>query len=250
MSNSILIIDPNMTHLLQGKNCRETKNGYIATEEDDSNVFARSMHGKCFRMVHWLDTCSFRRGYSVDHIDWNPKNNRRCNLRNIPMLVNCMRKKRYGFLRGVSKTSSGKYTSRYSRTHIGTYDTVEAAATAYNQVLHHVYALFGCLEWYDEIKNPMVGVHPVIEIEVGVLESAAARNKSGRVQPMYADFWKESHPVDLIDTGIPGHFIVHNVDRPISCVRCGMHMQTKRNTSWDAAHEVFFKCDTCLFREA
>lgn len=249
-------LDPRFNHLTANKKLRESAHGYIMTEEDDNDTQngSKCVDGKRFRMVHWLDQTHFTPGYSVDHIDFDPKNNRSCNLRYIPMLVNCMRKKSHqsnNKLRGVYETSSGTYVARYSKTYIGTYKSIECAAAAYNKVLAHVYSHHNCMQWYDEIKNE---VDPLLDPSVSqhTLKQSVEQRRSPTVRnagrPMYANIWEDSVPVELDYLG-DGLHAVHKIDYQPKCVRCSAEMCKKRSRDWDQAHIQFFKCERCVQRD-
>lgn len=83
-------------------------------------------------------------GYSVDHIDRNPLDNRRSNLRLANSMQQALNKGSYSNsssqYKGVHlRKSSGKYIAQFqthkSKKHIGCFKTAEEAATAYDRAL-------------------------------------------------------------------------------------------------------------------
>ena len=98
-------------------------------------------------------------GMFVDHIDGDPTNNRRGNLRVVTKAENAANAAARGGksqYRGVSQAASGRWVSQISkagvRVCLGTYDTEEAAAAAYDaaaKTIHGVHARSNL----DPIKN-------------------------------------------------------------------------------------------------
>ena len=249
---------------------RETPHGYLATEEHDNCLHSKCVNGKRFRMVHWLDKEAFAPGFSVDHIDFDPKNNTRQNLRDIPMLINCMRKKAttgddWVHFRGVTKhRHPDKFRAKYSKTTIGTFPKFTEAAVAYNIVLHHVLRERGYLNWYNEVANPLscdaqtfqrlLKVIPE-HVFASALHGRCMSGRSGgatrvKRQGMYSDFWQTSTLVELHKVG-PGCFAVERTakfERPSVCVSCSVPLLCKRNEMWDQAPAEFYKCPKCLHK--
>ncbi len=88
----------------------------------------------------------------VDHINGNPLDNRKCNLRlcdNSQNLGNrAINKKNTSGYKGVSKTygkTPKKWRARIQNKHIGRFYTAEEAAIAYNKMAKKVYGEFAKL---------------------------------------------------------------------------------------------------------
>ena len=88
------------------------------------------------------------KGLDVDHINGNPLDNRRCNLRLATRSQNMANtvKKDY---KGVYVVASGKYkaviTINYNQKHLGIFDTAEQAALAYNEAAKYYHGEFAKL---------------------------------------------------------------------------------------------------------
>ncbi|GAB2022123.1 hypothetical protein RyT2_11970 [Pseudolactococcus yaeyamensis] len=104
-------------------------------------------------------------GQYVDHINGNPEDNRKCNLRICTNAQNAYNQKvrsnnTIGF-KGVSKTHSGRYRSyinkNYRQINLGIYNTPEEAAHAYDEVatlLHGKFARTNAmLGLFDEVAT-------------------------------------------------------------------------------------------------
>ena len=115
-------------------------NDYVLTNAKTPN--GRSLH----RFV-----AKARKGQYVDHINGNPPDNRKCNLRICTNAQNAFNQNvrsnnTIGF-KGVNKTRSGRYRSYinkdYRQINLGVYDTAEEAALAYDEaaiLLHGKFA--------------------------------------------------------------------------------------------------------------
>lgn len=95
-----------------------------------------------------------QRGMEVDHINRNPLDNRRANLRICTKEENARNK---GFHRGAEIPFKGvcksrnKYRARYKGKHLGTFDTAEEAAMAYDEYLRALYP--DCSYTYFNFSN-------------------------------------------------------------------------------------------------
>lgn len=129
--------------------------GYITTVDDDDfdyllsfTWYAKKGSGrrgsqyyahnwKLGKMHRLIMRCP--KGMQVDHINHNPMDNRKCNLRICTLKENLYnrRRKPKGSSRFLGVQPSGKkWTAsigvEYKRIHLGTYETQEAAAKAYD----------------------------------------------------------------------------------------------------------------------
>jgi len=81
-------------------------------------------------------------GMFVDHIDGDPTNNRRGNLRIVSKAENAAN----AAARGVSPARNGRWQAQISREgirmHLGTFDTEELAAAAYDEAAKRVHGEF------------------------------------------------------------------------------------------------------------
>lgn len=103
-------------------------------------------------------------GETVDHINGNPLDNRRANLRLVthaqnlwnsaPMTTN---KKRTSSYRGVWQ-QKGRYCARitchHKRTFLGFFDTEKDAALAYDSKARELYGVYARLNFPDQCENP------------------------------------------------------------------------------------------------
>ena len=249
--NDYLLIDAERADMLENKIVRETKYGYLATEEGEGVENTKCVDGKHFKMLHWIFN-SVSPGMSVDHLDFNTRNNKRDNLRLIPFLVNCMRKKQRAKFRGAHRTRYGKYVCRYSRTYIGTFHNQLHAAQAYNVVLKHVLSHHGYLRWYAELKNQDVSDENTELVSADVLKRVLSPSqRNSRNRPVYADFWEVSYPVKLhrVDAGMFAIERPSIVEDKSQCVRCSQPLPVLRNDSWTDANVRFYMCEKCTKRQ-
>lgn len=131
----------------------------VVDEEDMELVNKHSWHISHYGYVHtriyWTDEAGDRKnklhslhrlimnpgpGQTVDHINHYPLDNRRCNLRICPQGMNTKNSSRHsdsaGKYKGVTRLPSGRYRAiigvNYKVLYLGSFDTAEQAAQAYN----------------------------------------------------------------------------------------------------------------------
>ncbi len=110
-----------------------------------------------YKYVHRV-IISTRKGQIVDHINRNPLDNRKCNLRHVSKYINAANaslhrdKADQSLPIGVTKTKHGKYKARISitgtRLELGVFDTPIEAAEAYRR-----YAVIFNTGWHDGTKG-------------------------------------------------------------------------------------------------
>ena len=104
----------------QVKFCRDTQQYYVVSSKHDASEI---------KLHRYLTKCP--NGLVVDHINHNPLDNRRENLRIITMRGNAVnqskRKDNKSGCSGVFKTRSGKYKAVHYKTSLGVYNTKEEA---------------------------------------------------------------------------------------------------------------------------
>ena len=91
-------------------------------------------------------------GMEVDHIDRNPLNNTRSNLRVVPHWVNCMNKRKrkgctskyFGVCKTQGKTRWSAFFRRLDGTkgHVGYFDSEVEAAKAYDRTVKKLYGRY------------------------------------------------------------------------------------------------------------
>lgn len=81
----------------------------------------------------------------VDHKNRDILDNRRSNLRLATHGENCRNSSRKAGLKGIRKQASGRYAARVCEHHLGTFDTLAEAVSAYNQQVKKLYGKFACL---------------------------------------------------------------------------------------------------------
>jgi hypothetical protein len=91
----------------------------------------------------------------IDHINGNPSDNRIANLRDASMSKNSMNRRtwsKYGF-KGVSKGKCGKWhgyigsARTKTQRHLGTFESIEDAARAYDAAAIEAYGEFALLNF-------------------------------------------------------------------------------------------------------
>lgn len=110
-------------------------------------------HKKRLSRFIMFDDLKDNRCLTVDHINGDPLDNRRCNLRVCSQAQNTRnrRMKRLGY-KGVSNRKGRYYAGiRYNGKdhHLGVYDTPEKAALAYNKAAVALFGEYACLNVID-----------------------------------------------------------------------------------------------------
>ena len=102
--------------------------------------------------------CPCEPGREVDHVDGNTLDNRRHNLRSVTRSQNSINKRApksntSGF-KGVSQVRTGKWAAYikkdYQKHHLGTFDTKEEAARAYNRAARQLFGEHALLNEVEE----------------------------------------------------------------------------------------------------
>ena len=104
-------------------------------------------------------------GLIVDHANSNTLDNRRQNLRLCDRRLNNVNRRmppNHAGFRGVVKISDSTFLARANKRHIGSFDTAEAAALAFDFVARQTYGEFAVLNFPDRVEpvpakraNPM-----------------------------------------------------------------------------------------------
>lgn len=129
---------------------RETPGGFYACRN------ARRVNGKQVPIMMHSLLCPIPAGMEVDHVDGNPLNNRRNNLRACTRSQNQFNKGRnknntsgYKGVSSVQKT--GRWRARINvdgkAIYLGSYETKKSAARAYNEA---------CLKYHLEFSKPNI----------------------------------------------------------------------------------------------
>lgn len=120
---------------------------------DEYTTYAGTMVGRRTLRLHQLLVYGGRvgRDKQADHIDLDGLNNRRSNLRKSTNEQNVQNQKlkssnRTGF-KGVYVRENGKFGAEISRVHLGTFDTAEAAALAYDDAAREMHGEFARLNF-------------------------------------------------------------------------------------------------------
>ena len=107
-------------------------------------------------------------GLTVDHINGNPLDNRRSNLRVVTVAQNLAsrrmnRKNKIGF-KGIAKTPAGRYSAFCCGVYGGTHDTAEAAARAYDALARKMQGEFAALNFPNDGEVSCLGrFNPLID---------------------------------------------------------------------------------------
>lgn len=115
----------------QVKYCKETNSFYVASSKCNT---------KAIKLHRYLTDCPD--GLVVDHINHNPLDNRKSNLRIITSRGNAVnlskRKDNKSGYSAILKTKNGKFKATHSRTSLGVYDTMEEAIMMKNYYVNYV----------------------------------------------------------------------------------------------------------------
>jgi hypothetical protein len=123
-------------------------NGYVHSlkKQDNKIVHRQYLH----RFIMEPSKAQF-----VDHINHNPLDNKRSNLRVCSMRqnnTNVRAKNKHGRFKGVEPKGSrwhARITINRKTVHLGTYDTPKEAALAYNRAASKANGKFACLNVID-----------------------------------------------------------------------------------------------------
>jgi hypothetical protein len=132
------------------------KIGSIAGHAENGGYVRICVDGKLWRAhrLAWLYVYGTI-PHVVDHINRNPSDNRICNLRLASKSTNSMNRvavSKHGF-KGIGKSRGGKFESYIgssrtkTRRHLGTFDTLEDAAKAYDAAAIEIYGEFALLNF-------------------------------------------------------------------------------------------------------
>lgn len=138
------VIDPADWPLVAGRNWHLTS-GYAVSNADQRGAGPIYMHVMIFGGAGPND---------VDHKDRDRLNNRRANLRSATRSLNHANKPKGGRallsrFKGVRQLPSGRWDCRVGGDHVGTFDTEEAAARAYDTEARARYGEFAVLNFSD-----------------------------------------------------------------------------------------------------
>ncbi len=120
-------------------------------------------------------------GYVVDHLDGNPLNNTRENLRHATHsqnMQNAIRKRGNDYI-GVQPSGS-KYGARYSKTHLGYFDTKEEAARMYDI---YVFQKLGL----GSLTNGLISYEEAMAIRVCLPSELKKKRREGLPRGVYRD---------------------------------------------------------------
>lgn len=144
-----IILDPEDQHLLDEYSFTDNGKKYVKTFLKIDGI------KKKIFLHHFI--LSVKKGFEVDHINRNPLDNRRCNLRYVTTSQNQMNKKmQTNNTSGFRGVSWNKYHKKWQamikinkkHIHIGFYKKIDDAATAYQK---RAKELFG--EYLGEVRG-------------------------------------------------------------------------------------------------
>ena len=106
------------------------------------------------------DVIGKKEGFEIDHVNGNGLDNRRSNLRHCSRSqnqMNCSSRDRKSKYKGVYATRHGRWIAQlcFNRNHfyVGTYETEEAAAIAYNKIATEKYGEFAKLNSISRVME-------------------------------------------------------------------------------------------------
>jgi hypothetical protein len=139
----ISLIDTESVSLCLGRNWSEHPEGYVV----ENSGFGTNPHPKKLHRVVMPS------GKIIDHIDGNPRDNRRQNLRPVTAAQNCMNRKKSKTCRskykGVTQRSPGRWRARINinrkAIEIGNFSSEEDAGRAYNEAALNLFGEYARL---------------------------------------------------------------------------------------------------------
>lgn len=124
---AVFFVDRSILSMIIGRRCYIRGRGYAIIQTADRNRI--SLH----RLVNQT-----RRGFVCDHINRNIRDNRSCNLREVPHTLNNHNQRRHNGFRGIrrNKSRTDRWTAsisfQYVTTLLGVFASQEEAARAYD----------------------------------------------------------------------------------------------------------------------
>jgi len=163
LDKNIIIIDGDIARIVLYDNSGISKAEAIIDTEDIEKIrgrkWSRTSHGYVRNKDGYLHHAIVGKqdGLHVDHINRNKMDNRKENLRIVEIKINLVNTSQFsnnksGY-KGVVKTRSGRWTAFVNsrdvkRRNLGTFDTPEEAATAYN---HFMLEHYGGMAWLNPV---------------------------------------------------------------------------------------------------